>query len=75
MRWTEEFGIDCVTSEDTDWVSIVIELRTINVDERATSRWASQWRHLRKTWRIKEDELVAIRNILVIKSKLQLYIV
>lgn len=73
MSWTEEFGWHCVAAKDTDWISRVVELGTVDVDLGATSEWASQRRDLRKTWWIEEDELKPIGNILVVKGELELH--
>jgi hypothetical protein len=70
MTWSQEFGINCVSSKYTYWISIMIELGTINVDDGATSSWSSKRRYFRKTWWIEENEFHAITNILVIESQL-----
>jgi hypothetical protein len=63
MSWSHEFSCDSDTSEDANWVSCMIELGTIDVNNSSTGNWASQWSHLRKTWWVEEDELKSLSGV------------
>jgi hypothetical protein len=69
MTWVHELGINCVAAKYAYWVTCMIELGTINVDNSSARRRSSQRRHLRKTWWVEENELEGIRNILIVKTQ------
>lgn len=71
MSWSHEFGSDCDTSEDANWISLVSELGTVNLNLSSSCNWSSQWSNFRKSWWVEEDELKTFGCILVIESKLE----
>jgi hypothetical protein len=49
----------------------MVELGTKDMHFSSTGNWASQWRHLRESWWVEEDEFQALSDILVVQSKLK----
>lgn len=75
MGWSVEFDIYCDTSEDTDWVSRVVEPVTIDMNFSSTIGWSSKWIGLSNSWWVEEDEFQSFGNVLVVQSQLQLDVV
>jgi hypothetical protein len=71
VRWSHELSINCDTSKDTDWISSVVELVTIDVDISTTIGWTSKRSGLSNSWWVEENEFHTISNILVVQSQLQ----
>ena len=65
-----EFSINCDTSKDTDWFSNVIELLTIDMYFSTTIGWSSKRSSLSNSWRVEENELQTISDILVVQGQL-----
>jgi len=42
VRWGQKLSINCDTSKDTDWISSVVELVTIDMDFSTTIGWSSK---------------------------------
>ena len=72
MSWSKELGCHCDTSEYANWVSGVVEFRSVNLNFSSTGNWASQGSDLRKSWWVEENEFKTFRGILVVESKLEL---
>jgi hypothetical protein len=71
VSWSQEFGCDGNADDLTNWVSSMVELGTKDMHFSSTGNWASQWRHLRESWWVEEDEFQALSDILVVQSKLK----
>jgi len=71
VRWSVEFGVYSDTTEDTNWLSGMIELVTEDVYFSTTIGWTSKRTSLSNSWWVEEDEFNTIRHILVVQCQLQ----
>ena len=71
VRWGQKLSINCDTSKDTDWISSVVELVTIDVDFSTTIGWSSKRSGLSNSWWVEEYEFHTISDILVVDCESQ----
>lgn len=72
MSWSHEFGGHSNTTDDANWVSLVVEFGTIDLNFSSTGNWTSQWSDLRKSWWVEENEFKTLSHILIVQRKLEL---